>query len=81
MFFLPSLPSKTTCTQDLPMGLTVSGTPELPDPKLYIIVNGTPAKSNVVWCSLVDINEVKWALLKLKEINWLYQDVHKNSVD
>ena len=30
---------------------------------------------------MVDVNQVKWALLKLKKINWFYQDVHDNSVD
>ena len=59
----------------------VSKKPDLPAPELYLIVNGTPVKSNAVWRSLVDFNRVKWALLKLKEINWLYQDVHDNSVD
>ena len=28
----------------------------LPDPELYIIVNGKPTKSNVVWRSLVYVN-------------------------
>ena len=44
----------------------------LPNPELYIIVNGKPTKGKVVWCSLVDINHVKQAVQKLiKEINWL----------
>ena len=80
MFFLPLPLSKTQCTLDLTKGVA-SGTPELPDPELYIIVNGTPTKSNVVWRSLVDVNQVKQALLKLKQINWLYTDVDDDSVD
>ena len=80
MFFLPLPLSKTECTLDLAKG-TVSGMPDLPNPELYIIVNGTPTKGNVVWRTLVDVNQVKQALHKLKQINWLYKNVHKDSVD
>uniref|UniRef100_A0A1X7VK32 OTU domain-containing protein n=1 Tax=Amphimedon queenslandica TaxID=400682 RepID=A0A1X7VK32_AMPQE len=34
----------------------------LPNPELYIIINGQPAKSNNVWSSLVDVNKIKAAL-------------------
>ena len=44
----------------------------LPDPELYIIING---QSNNVWRSLVHGNKIKAALRKLKEINWLYRSV------
>ena len=40
----------------------------LPDPELYIIINGQPTKSNTVWCSLVDVNKIEAALRKLTEI-------------
>uniref|UniRef100_A0A1X7URW1 Uncharacterized protein n=1 Tax=Amphimedon queenslandica TaxID=400682 RepID=A0A1X7URW1_AMPQE len=40
----------------------------LPSPKLYIIINGQPTKSNNVWRSLVIVNKIKAALRKLKEI-------------
>ena len=30
---------------------------------------------------MVDANQVKQALQKLKQINWLYKDVHEDSVD
>uniref|UniRef100_A0A1X7SJ22 Uncharacterized protein n=1 Tax=Amphimedon queenslandica TaxID=400682 RepID=A0A1X7SJ22_AMPQE len=52
----------------------------LPNPELNIIVNGQPTKSNNVWCSLVDVNKIKAALRKLKEINWLYRNVD-DSID
>ena len=35
---------------------------DLPNPELYIIVNGKPTKSKVVWRSLVDLNRVKAAM-------------------
>ena len=52
----------------------------IPDPELYIMVNGVPTKGKVVWRSLVDIN-VKAAFVKLKEINWLYKNVDDKSLE
>uniref|UniRef100_A0A1X7V549 Uncharacterized protein n=1 Tax=Amphimedon queenslandica TaxID=400682 RepID=A0A1X7V549_AMPQE len=52
----------------------------LPNPEHYIIINGQPTKSNV-WHSLVDVNKIKAALRKLKEINWLYRSVDDDSID
>ena len=49
--------------------------------ELYIIVNGQPTKSNTVWQTLVDVNRIKAALLKLKEINWLYRNVDDDTID
>ena len=37
----------------------------LPDPELYIMVNGHPSKNRVVWRDLVDVNEVQEAVAKL----------------
>ena len=34
-----------------------------------------------VWCTSVDVNQVKQALHKFKQINWLYKGVHDSSVD
>ena len=45
------------------------------EPELYIIMNGTPTKSKVVWGSLVDVNKVKAAIAKLRCSNWLYKDM------
>jgi len=53
----------------------------LPNPELYIIVNGKPTKQKVVWCSLVDVNQVKAAIQKLKDTNWLYREVTDEPVD
>ena len=55
--------------------------PNLPKPELYIIVNGQPTKCNTVWQTLVDVNRIKAALLKLKEINWLYRNVDDDTID
>ena len=53
----------------------------VPSPELYIIVHGKPTKAGVVWCNLVDVNHVKAAIHKLHQINWLYGDVHEDTVD
>ena len=51
----------------------------LPDPELYIIVNGKPTKSKVVWCSIVDVNRVKKN--NGRHAQALYEDVAVNVVD
>ena len=53
----------------------------LPDPELYIIVDGQPTKDKVVWQSIVDVDNVRHAVEKLKETNWLYRTVDESSVD
>ena len=53
----------------------------LPEPELYIILNGKPTKQQVVWRSLVNVDLVKIAAQKLNEINWLYKNVDDKSVD
>ena len=53
----------------------------IPDPELYIMVNGVPTKGKVVWQTLVDINAVKAAFVKLKEINRLYKNVDDKSLE
>ena len=65
IFHLPLPLEKTMATLD-EAGID---SPNLPKPELYIIVNGQPTKSNTVWQTLVDVNRIKAALLKLKEIN------------
>ena len=76
MFFLPLPLEKTLDTFD-----KVDNNVSLASPELYIIVNGKPTKTKVVWRSLVDVNEIKKAVQKLKDINWLYKDVREDSVD
>ena len=80
MFFLP-LPLKKTFETLDQVKMTTKGEEALPDPELYIIVNGKPTTSKVVWRSLVNVNNVKTAVRKLKEINWLYSEVDDDSVD
>ena len=77
MFFLP-LPMKRTRET---FNQVESSKTALPDPELYIIVNGKPTKSKVVWHSLVDVNRVKKAVNKLRQINWLYEDIADDAVD
>ena len=77
MFFLPLPLNKTIET----LNKVQQHTSVLPDPELYIIVNGRPTKSNVVWHSLVDVNHLKTAIRKLRSCNWLYKDVHEKCID
>ena len=56
-------------------------TSTLVDPELYIIVDGCPSKDKIVWQGLVDINNVRHAVEKLKDTNWLYKNVDEGSVD
>ena len=77
MFFLPLPFNKTLETLEEVEHLNTA----LPEPELYIIVNGRPTKGQVVWLSLVNVDLVKTAIKTLKEINWLYKDVDVESVD
>ena len=56
-------------------------TTHLPHPELYILVNGKPSKLNVVWRSLINVDALKGAIHKLKEINWLYKEVDEDDLD
>ena len=80
MFFLPLPLHKTVETME---GVKAKGSNKisLPNPELYIIVNGNPTKNKVVWRNLVDVNNIKAAVNKLKEINFLYKDVDDESID
>ena len=73
MFFLPLPITKTLAT--------LSKHDSLPDPEMYVIINGKPTKGNVVWQQLVDIKKVKRAFNKLKEINWLYKSIEDDTID
>ena len=53
----------------------------LPNPELFIVVNGKPTKGKVVWRNIVNVKHIKAAINKLKEINWLYKDITDDSVD
>ena len=77
MFFLPLPLNKTTET----LNKVQQHTSVLPDPEVYIIVNGRPTKSNVVWRSLVNVNHVKTAIRTLRSCNWLYRNMHEKCID
>ena len=70
MFFLP-----------LPLQNTVDKLDALGMPKESEGVDGRPIEDKVVWQSLVDVNDIKRAVTKLKEKNWLYKNIDENSVD
>ena len=73
MFFLP-LPLNKTLETLGEVKHPSNKESTLPDPELYIIVNGKPTTSKVVWHSLVNVDHVKTAVQKLREINWLYSE-------
>ena len=81
MFFLPVPLKKTQKTiQEVEKkpGEAMAG---LPDPALYIIFNGKPSKNTILWQSIVNVDHIKAAVQKFKEINWLYDDVDDCSTD
>ena len=53
----------------------------LPEPELYVIVNGKPTKAGVLWRTLVYVDSLKQAIQELKKINWLYKNVAVHSID
>ena len=74
MFFL-LLPLNKTLETLGPVKNPSNKKTSLPDPELYIIVNGKLTTSKVVWHSLVIVDHVKAAVQKLREINWLYSEI------
>ena len=82
MFFLPLPLSKTLETlEEVKPSSQIASKRTLPHPELYIMVNGRPSKQQVVWQSMVNVDTLKAAIQKLKEINWLYKDVDENDLD
>ena len=77
MFFLPLPFNKTLET----LGQVKHFSSALPEPELYIILNGKPTKQQVVWRSLVNVDLVKTAVRKLTETNWLCKGLDDKSVD
>jgi len=43
----------------------------LPDPHLFIPLDGKPTKDKIVWQSMIDVDNVKEAVQRLKQTNWL----------
>ena len=76
MFFLPLPFNNTVETVD-----EVIASKVLPEPELYIIMNGKPTKNNVLWRDLVDVEDLKAAIEVLKKVNWLYKDLDDSLVD
>ena len=72
VFYLPLPLEKTMST----LGNAKDFRPtSLPNPELYVILNGQPTKNKTVWRSLVDVKRVQAAFNKLKDINWLYGNI------
>ena len=82
-FHLPLPLNKTLATLGKAKGATdsMSLPSSLPEPEVYVIVNGQPTKGGVLWRNLVNVDSVKRALATLKQINWLYTDVADDCVD
>ena len=46
------------------------------------MVNGVPIKKKKVICrNLLNISEIKAAIVELKKINWLYKDINDDCID
>ena len=80
MFFLPLPLDKTMDTvEEIDKVVTGKGQPtQLPDPELYIIVNSMTKSKKTIWQSLVNLDELKAAVRKLKAINWLYAEIDED---
>ena len=81
MFFLPLPLDKTLQTIEDVENSKDMDSVGLPNPELYILVSGKPSKQNVLWQSMVNIAQVRAAVQKLKQINWLYANIDDSSVD
>ncbi len=81
MFFLPLPLHKTLETLEEVNDDHVPHDIALPNPEVYIIVNGKPTKQKVVWRSLVNVTDIHAAITWLKENNWLYKNVQSESLD
>ena len=85
MFFLP-LPLQNTLDRLDEAGFKAEYCSDaslslLPDPELYIIVDSRPTKDKIVWQGLVDIDNVRRAVQKLRDTNWLYRNVDDSRID
>ena len=78
MFFLPLPFNKTVNTID---DIKNHNQTTLPNQELYIVINGKPTKSKVIWHSLVNVSNIRVAIKKVKEINWLYKNIDNRSLD
>ena len=83
MFHLPLPLTKTLDTLDKvkDSNILLPLNSSLPEPELYVIVNGKPTKAGVLWRTLVYVDSLKQAIQELKKINWLYKNVAVHSID
>ena len=77
MFFLPLPLSKTLET----LNEVDQHSSVLPDPELYIIVNGRPTKSKVVRRTIVNVSQIKTAIETLRSCNRLYKNVDESCIN
>ena len=47
----------------------------LPEPELYIIVNSKSKSKKTIWQNLINVDELKAAVMQLKASNGLYENV------
>ena len=73
MLFLPLPVDKT-----LPTLEEVRENTTLASPLLLMVIQ---PKNKVVWRTLVDVNQIKAAVSKLRRINCLYKNIHEDTVD
>ena len=86
IMFFPPLPLQNTldildeagCKAEFSSSET---TTNLPHPEVYVIVDGKPTRNNTLWQDLVNIDNVKCAVEKLRDTNWLYRNVDECSAD
>ena len=76
MFFLPLPFEKSVSTIDQ---INHSDKTVLPSTELYIIVNGKPTKDKVMWRTLLNVKNIRVAIKKLQEINWLFKNIENTS--
>ena len=81
MFFLPLPLEKTVQTLEEEKNRVEGVATGLPDPELCIIVNSKSKTKKTVWQSLINVDRLRDALRKLKDINCMYADVDEASLD
>ena len=81
MFFLPLPLDKTMDTVEEIEKIATGEPVVLPEPELYIIVNSKSKSKKTIWQSLINVDELKAAVMQLKASNWLYENVDENSLD
>ena len=81
MFFLPLPLEKTVHTLEEAINKSDGALPGLPDPELFIIVNSKAKTNKTMRQSLINVDALRNALRKLRDINWVYWDIDEDSLD